>query len=105
MRSVPQEEMDRSLDSFLPRRRPLGRGPYTVVMLFVMSDPAWATVPRLKQFVEPPMNQISTAEKEFGKRVRAYYYFTGLMNPQQEMGALGYEDQGYKYTQTFKKWF
>jgi hypothetical protein len=74
-------------------------------MLFVMSDPAWATVPRLKQFVEPPMNQISTAEKEFGKRVRAYYYFTGLMNPQQEMGALGYEDQGYKYTQTFKKWF
>src|SRR5260370_39697212 len=72
-------------------------------MLFVMSDTAWATIPRLRAFVDPSTSQISAAEREFGRRVLAYYFFTGLAN--QEFGTLGYEDEGHTYTKNFKKLF
>jgi hypothetical protein len=93
-----------SLAKFFPPTTPKApKGPFTVVMLFVMSDTAWATIPRLKAFVDPSISQISAAEREFGRRVLAYYFFTGLAN--QEFGTLGYEDEGHTYTKNFKKLF
>jgi hypothetical protein len=95
---------DGSLAKFFPSTTPKApKGPYAVVMLFVMSDPNWATVPRLKAFVEPPASEISTAEREFGKRILAYYYFSGLTN--QEFGTIGFEGDGHTYTKTFRKLF
>jgi len=92
-----------SLGTFFPPTTPGGsKGPYAAV--FVMSDPVWATTPRLKAFSNPTTSDISTAEKEFGKRVRAYYFFTTVIKFQ-ESGTLGYEDEGHQYTTRYKKLF
>jgi hypothetical protein len=94
-----------TLGTFFPPTTPGGsKGPYAAAAVFVMSDPVWATTPRLKAFSNPTTSGISAAEKEFGKRVRAYYFFTAIAQFQ-EFGTLGYEDEGHQYTATYKKLF
>ena len=94
-----------TLATFFPPTTPKGsKGPYVAAAVFVMSDPGWATTPRLKAFSNPTTSGISAAEKEFGKRVRAYYFFT-TPGQFQEFGTLGYEDEGHQYTATYKKLF
>jgi hypothetical protein len=78
-------------------------GPYAGVELFIMSDPSWATTPRLQSFMAPKTNAISATEKEFGSRVRAHYFFTSVAK--QEIGTIGFEDDGYMYTARYKKLF
>jgi hypothetical protein len=93
-----------SLGTFFPPTTPGGsRGPYAAVQVFVMSDATWATAPRLKAFMKPPTSSISAAEKDFARRVRAYYLYplTG-----QEFGSVGYEDQDIRYkTPNYKRLF
>jgi hypothetical protein len=100
---IRKARTDGSLSQMIPPTTPGGsRGPYAIVAVFVMSDPAWATTPHLKSFINPT-SAISAAEREFGKRILAYYYFTSLSN--QEQGTIGYADEGHRYTTTFKKLF
>ncbi len=94
-----------ALRSFFPPTTPDGsKGPYVAGAVFVMSDPVWATTPRLNAFVNPMTSSISAVEKEFGKRVRAYYFFT-MAFEFQEAGTIGYESEGHQYTATYKKLF
>ena len=72
-------------------------------MIYVMSDPTYATGARLTEFLNPKSSSIAPSEKEFGKRVLAYYYRSGVVN--QEFGTLGYEDEGHQYTSRYKKLF
>jgi hypothetical protein len=93
-----------SLNQLIPPTTARGsKGPYAVVMLFVMSDPRWATSQRLHAFINPTTSGISAAEREFGKRVLAYYYYTYIGN--QDIGSLGYEAEGHRYTAKYKKLF
>ena len=92
------------MGKFIPPTTPTGsKGPYGIVMLFVMSDPAWATTERLEAFVNPTTSEISATEKQFGKRVRAYYYYTALVD--EEIGTIGYESEGHTYTRTYERIF
>jgi hypothetical protein len=82
------------------------KGPFTVVAIFVLSDPAAGNSPMLDMFVNPKTRGISDNEKEFGKRILAYYHYTALGAPgDQEEGTLGYRDEGFLYTNRYKKLF
>jgi hypothetical protein len=92
-----------TLGKFLLPTTPNGsNGPFGIVMLFVMSDPVWATEGHLQSFVNSESG-LTAADKAFGKRVLAYYYFTSLMNL--EFGTIGYADEGHQYTAKYKKLF
>jgi hypothetical protein len=58
-----------------------------------MDDADWATAPRLKAYMN--LRGSSQADKEFARRIRAYYLhsLTG-----QEFGSIGYEDHDSRYT-------
>ena len=88
-----------SLAKFFPPTTSGGsKGPFAAVVVFVMSDPKWATPSQLASFVaEEP------SEKEFGKRILASYSF--FSSPDQESGTIGYEDHGHQYTPKYKKLF
>jgi hypothetical protein len=88
-----------TLSQFFPATTPGGSGgPFFAVVVFVMSDPVWATTRRLKEFIaEEP------SEKEFGKRILASYNFSGFTK--QESGAIGYMYGGRQYTPQYKKLF
>ena len=78
-------------------------GPYAGVELFVISDPNWATVPRLQSFMNPKTGGISATEREFWSRVLAHYFYTSIAK--QEIGTIGFEDEGHQYTAKYKKQF
>ena len=78
-------------------------GPYAIINLFVMSDAKWATQPRLREFINPSSSEISASEREFGKRILAYYFFTSLGN--EEEGSLGYAAEDHKYTAKYAQLF
>lgn len=93
-----------SFNKFFPPTTPNGsHGPYAGVELFVMSDPGWATTPHLQSFMNPKTSEVSATEKEFGIRVRAQYFFTFIAK--QEIGTIGFEDEGHLYTARYKKLF
>lgn len=95
-----------TLGKFLPPTTPRApKGPYQLVVVFIMSDPTFATDAHLKSFSNPTTSTISAAEKAFGKRILAEYYFTAIMNPSQEFATIGYEDEGHQYTGVYKKVF
>ena len=84
-----------SLAGFFPPTTPGGsKGSYAAGQVFVMSDATWATASHLRAFINPPPAGTAEAEKEFARRVRAYYLhpLTG-----QEFGSIGYDDQDLPY--------
>lgn len=93
--------MNGTLAKLIPATTPKGsRGPHGIVMIFVFSDPAWATSERLHAFINNPRTSgISSSDKTFGQKIRAYYYYTAL-GPH-EIGSIGHED----YTSTYKRLF
>jgi hypothetical protein len=92
-----------ALGTLIPPTTPKGnKGPYAVVVVFVMSDAQWATTQRLHAFTNPTSSGISAAEKEFGKRILGYYFYTSLGNG--EEGSLGYDGDGLR-TANYKKLF
>ena len=104
VRAVQKARAEGTLPDLIPPTTPGGsRGPYAVINLFVMSDPQWATAARLNSFINPSSAGISTSEREFGKRVLAYYFFTSLGN--EEEGSLGYASEDHKYTAKYVKLF
>jgi hypothetical protein len=91
-----------TLRNFFPPTTPRGsKGPYAAVEVFVMSDAAWATAPRLKAYMDP--RTTSEAAKAFASRVRAYYlYAIGG----QEFGSVGYDSEDFRYkTPNYKRLF
>ncbi len=103
IRTIRKARIEDHLADLLPATTAGGvRGPYAVVNLFVMSDPAWATQARLERFLNPAKD-MTVEEREFGGRIRAYYFFTSLGN--EEEGSLGYAAEDHKYTESYTKLF
>jgi len=93
-----------SFKAFFPPTTPGGsKGPYAAADVFVMSDPVWATPAHFEAFMDPPASSTPAQEKEFARRVRAYY-LASVNAP--DTGSIGYEDQdlGYK-TPNYRKLF
>ena len=81
-------------------------GPYNVVNVFVISDPAAGNNPMLNMFVNPKTSGISDNEKQWGKRIHAYYFYSSIApKDSQEEGTLGYRSDGFLYTNRFKQLF
>jgi hypothetical protein len=74
------------------------KGPYQVVWVLVMSDPQWATSQRAHKFFNPTEQPTSAFSKEYGKRVRASYYYSAISRVKQEYGTIGFYDQDSGYT-------
>ena len=97
-----------TLAQLIPPTTPNARvgGPYNVVNVFVISDPAAGNNPMLDMFVNPKTNEISDNEKQWGKRILAYYFYSSLApKDRQEQGTLGYMSEGYLFTNRFKQLF
>jgi hypothetical protein len=94
-----------TLGTMIPPTTPRApRGPFAAVTVFVMSDPQWATDRHLHEFINPTTTAVSRQEREFGKRILAYYFYTELFSTHEE-GSLGYTDEGVKYTKNYKRLF
>lgn len=97
-----------TLAQLIPATTPNAKvgGPYNVVTVFVISDPAAGNNPMLNMFVNPKTSKPSDNEKEWGKRILAYYWFSSIApKGSQEEGTLGYKDEGNLYTSRYRKVF
>lgn len=97
-----------TLAQLIPATTPNAKvgGPYNVVVVFVIADPAAGNNPMLSMFVNPKTSGISDNEKEWGKRILAYYWFSSIApKGSQEEGTLGYKAEGYLYTSRYRKVF
>jgi hypothetical protein len=100
--------MKGTLAQLIPATTPNAKvgGPYNVVVAFVMADPAAGNNPMLDMFVNPKTSGISDNEKEWGKRILAYYWYSSIApKGGQEEGTLGYRSEGFLYTKRYKKVF
>lgn len=100
--------MKGTLAQLIPATTPNAKvgGPYNVVNVFVISDPAAGNNPMLNMFVNPKTSGISDNEKEWGKRILAYYFYSSIApKGSQEEGTLGYRSEGFLYTNRYKKVF
>lgn len=96
-----------ALSSLFPPTTPtMPDGPYQVIIVYVMDNADWATAARLQAFVNPRTSSISADEKAFGSHVLAHYYFTApFRKTPLEEGTIGFMDEGYQYTETYRKVF
>jgi hypothetical protein len=70
-------------------------GDHGIVMIFVFTEPAWATQARLRKSLE--VSGSDPYYREFGEHVRAYYYFTAAGDGSEE-GMLGYAEGSEVYS-------
>lgn len=69
-------------------------GPYAVVIIYVFSEPKWATYENLKRFEETSEyipEEVKWGE-EFGQHIRAHYW-CHVLGDIKELGTLGYEEK------------
>ncbi len=81
-------------------------GNYAVIIIFIFSEPRWASAAKLRDYWNPgtPYARTKTPKrdhKEYEKHIRGeYYYSIGS----EEYGSLGYSDRVYQ-TKDFKRLF
>ena len=57
-------------------------------------------------FMNPKTANVTENEREFGKRILAYYFYSAFAPPDsREEGTLGYRDEKTLYTSRYKKLF
>jgi hypothetical protein len=109
----------REHDAFLKMNPPITqgsiKGDVVTVMIYVFSNPTWATEAKLKQFLSP--KDLETKKNRLGfvksltKNIKAYYYYgyNALSGePFIEEGTIGYSTQCYDdkiITQDYQKIF
>jgi hypothetical protein len=98
--------ISKTLNTLIPPTTPGAQigGPYNVVVVFVISDPAARGDAMLHMFI----SETSTLDnqKEWGKRILAYYWYSSLApKGHQEEGTLGYQYDRVIYTSRFKRLF
>lgn len=78
---------NQTFDQLIPPTTPGGsKGPYFVVIVFVMDNQNLANSESLKKFTKAPLTDPFV--KKFADNIRAYYYYSNL----HEEGSLGYND-------------
>ena len=98
LRTARQEKR---LDKLIPATTPGGAaGSYGVVVVWVYSEPEWATSAALERCNLASWN--TPTYVECGRHVRAYYYY-GVGTP--EEGSIGYAEGKHIYTKVYEKLF
>ena len=93
---------DNRLDQLLPPTTPGGsKGPYGIVVVYVYSEPDWATVGALQKCVNASAN--TPLYDECGRHVRAHYFYAA--QPGNEEGSVGYAEGKRVYTKDYQKLF
>lgn len=76
-------------------------GDYAIIIIFVFTEPEWASESTLKQGMRSSYG--SPFYDEFGKHVKAYYYFDVASGT--EEGSVGYAEDGKVYSSAYRKLF
>jgi hypothetical protein len=91
------------LGRLIPPTTPRGKaGPYAIVVVYVYSDPQWATPEALRR-----CNKASFGTPLFDKcsaNVRAHYFYSVMASPN-EIGTVGYAEGKRVYTKDYEKLF
>jgi len=75
-------------------------GHYAIVGIFVFSEADWATVDKLKRFIESKSDADLQFDKEYIKHIKAVYSYIASLSS--EEGSLGYYD-GHLRSQNYEK--
>jgi hypothetical protein len=90
------------LGELLPPTTPRGsRGPHGIAVVYVYSEPEWATTDALRKCVNASAN--TPLYKECGRHVRAYYFYAA--QPENEEGSVGYAEGKQVFTKSYQKLF
>jgi len=91
----------------IPPTTPKGKkGDYGIIMIFVFSEPEWASEAKLKKSAKVPFNDPFC--KEYSKHIKAYYYYAVTpigAPPNFEEGSIGYAENGQILTPIYEKLF
>lgn len=82
------------------------KGDYGIVMIFVFTEPEWASEDKLKKSAKVPSDD--PFYKEYSKHIKAYYYYAVApigAPPNLEEGSIGYAENGRIFTPTYEKIF
>jgi hypothetical protein len=100
--TLRQARRENKLGQLLPPTTPGGsKGPYGIVVVYVYSEPEWATVAALQKCVNASAN--TPLYVECGKHVRAHYFYGA--QPEGEEGSVGYAEGKRIYTEPYQKLF
>lgn len=93
---------ENTLGRLLPPTTPGGsKGPYGIVVVYVYSEPEWATASALQECVNASAK--TPLYVECGRHVRAYYFYAA--QPENEEGSVGYAEGKRVYTKNYQKVF
>lgn len=101
--ALRKARQDNALSKFFPPTTPKGSaGPYGIVVVYVYSDPAWATSASLKRCTTDVRGD-TPAYADCSRPIRAYYLFGAA--PANEEGTVGYAEGKRVYTKHYEKLF
>ena len=90
------------LGQFLPPTTLRGsRGQHGIVVVYIYSEPEWATTDALRKCVNASAN--TPLYTECGRHVRAYYFYAA--QPENEEGSVGYAEGKKVFTKSYQKLF
>jgi hypothetical protein len=100
--ALRKARQENKLGQLLPPTTPGGsKGPYGIVVVYVYSEPEWATVAALQKCVNASAN--TPLYVECGKHVRAHFFYGA--QPETEEGSVGYAEGKQIYTKHYQKLF
>ena len=92
---------ERRLETLIPATTPHGSaGPYGIVVVYVYTEPAWATSEVLARCSGAKFG--SSSDVECSRRIRAHYYYGGGYS---EEGSVGYAEGTRVLTKPYEKLF
>ena len=96
---------ENSLAQLLPPTTPGGsKGPYGIVVVYVYSEPEWATAGALQKCTNASAN--TPLYVECGRHVRAHYFYAAAAaTSEHEEGMVGYAEGKRVYTKDYQKLF
>jgi hypothetical protein len=97
-----QARRENRLSELLPPTTPRGsKGPYGIVVVYVYSEPEWASPEALRKCINA--SATTPLYTECGRHVRAYYFYGA--EPENEEGSLGYAEGKQVFTKNYQKLF
>ena len=99
--TLQKARRENKLGQILPPTTPGGsKGSYGIVVVYVYSEPEWATVAALQKCINVPADTVLAVECD--RHIRAYYFYTSLTG--EEEGSVGYAE-GKVRTKDYQKLF
>lgn len=103
--ALRKARQEKSLGKLLPPTTSRGsKDPYGIVVVYVYSEPEWATSAALQKCSNASAN--TPLYIECGRHVRAHYFYgAAAATPEHEEGMLGYAEGKRVYTKVYEKLF